>query len=163
MNSRNFFSELQRRNVYKVAVAYGVIAWLLIQVATQTFPFFDVPNWVVRAVILVLLVGFPIALVFAWVFELTPEGLKRTEEVPAKESIVRQTGRKLDAVIIVVLLCVIGGLLFQRFHRSDPSSGWIDKGIAVLPFDNFSDDKDTRFLPTEFKTTFSRAWQRSAA
>jgi TolB-like protein/Tfp pilus assembly protein PilF len=146
MNPRSFFSELKRRNVYKVAIAYGVVAWLLIQIATQTFPFFDVPNWVVRAVILVLLVGFPIALVFAWVFELTPEGLKRTEEVPAKESIVRQTGRKLDAVIIVVLLCVIGILLFQRFHRSNASSGWMDKGIAVLPFDNFSDDKENAFF-----------------
>jgi TolB-like protein/Tfp pilus assembly protein PilF len=146
MNSQNFFSELQRRNVYKVAIAYGVVAWLLIQIATQTFPFFDIPNWIVRAVILLLLLGFPLVLVFAWVFELTPEGLKRTDEVPLQESVVRKTGRKLDAVIIVVLLCVIGVLLFQRFHRSVASSGWMDKGIAVLPFDNFSDDKENAFF-----------------
>jgi TolB-like protein len=146
VNPRQFFSELQRRNVYKVAVAYGIVAWLLIQIATQTFPFFEIPNWIVRAVILLLLLGFPIALIFAWVFELTPEGLKRTEEVPRGESVVRKTGRKLDALIIAVLLCVIGVLLFQRFHRSDTSSIWMDKGIAVLPFDNFSDDKENAFF-----------------
>src|SRR5205085_629191 len=99
-----------------------------------------------RAVIMLLLLGFPIALVFAWVYELTPEGLKRTDEVSLRESIARKTGRKLDAAIIAVLLCVIGVLLFQRFHRSDPSSGWMDKGIAVLPFDNFSDDKENAFF-----------------
>ena len=146
MHPRSFFSELKRRNVYKVAIAYGVVAWLLIQIATQTFPFFEIPSWIVRAVIMLLLLGFPIALVFAWVYELTPEGLKRTDEVSLRESIARKTGRKLDAAIIAVLLCVIGVLLFQRFHRSDPSSGWMDKGIAVLPFDNFSDDKENAFF-----------------
>src|SRR5205085_10210239 len=135
MNPRSFFSELKRRNVYKVAIAYGVVAWLLIQIATQTFPFFEIPSWIVRAVIMLLLLGFPIALVFAWVYELTPEGLKRTDEVSLRESIARKTGRKLAAAIIAVLLCVIGVLLFQRFHRSDPSSAWMDKRIAVLPFD----------------------------
>jgi TolB-like protein/Tfp pilus assembly protein PilF len=146
MNPRHFFSELQRRNVYKVAVAYGVVAWLLIQIATQTFPFFEVPPWIVRAVILLLLLGFPIALVFAWVFEITPEGLKRTEDVPLEKSVVRQTGRKLDGLIIVVLLGVIGFLLFQRFRRSETPSTRLDKSIAVLPFDNFSDDKENAFF-----------------
>ena len=146
MNPRHFFSELQRRNVYKVAVAYGIVAWLLIQIATQTFPFFEVPHWVVRAVILLLVLGFPIALVFAWVFELTPEGLKRTEEVPREESVVRQTGRKIDALIIVILLGVIGFLLFQQFHRRGGSSDRLEKSIAVLPFDNFSDDKENAFF-----------------
>jgi TolB-like protein/Tfp pilus assembly protein PilF len=146
VNPRHFFSELQRRNVYKVAVAYGIVAWLLIQIATQTFPFFEIPHWIVRAVILLLLLGFPIALVFAWVFELTPEGLKRTEDVPREESVVRKTGRKLDALIIAILLCVIGFLLFQRFHRSDASSGRAERSIAVLPFDNFSDDKENAFF-----------------
>ena len=79
MNPRNFFAELKRRNVYKVAVAYVVVAWVLIQVATQVFPFFDIPNWIVRAVILLLCLGFPVALVLAWAFDLTPEGLKRTD------------------------------------------------------------------------------------
>jgi adenylate cyclase len=81
VNLKSFVGELKRRNVYKVAIAYAVIAWLLIQIATQTFPFFEIPNWMVRAVIVLLLLGFPIALIIAWAFELTPEGLKRTEVV----------------------------------------------------------------------------------
>src|SRR2546429_8373546 len=74
--SINFFSELKRRNVYKVAVAYAVVAWLLIQIATQVFPFLEIPNWVVRLVIALVAIGFPIALVIAWAFETTPEGIK---------------------------------------------------------------------------------------
>src|SRR5438876_10800360 len=81
MKSGNFFGELKRRNVYKVAVAYAVVGWLLIQVATQVFPFLDIPNWAIRLVILLTALGFPIALIIAWAFELTPEGLKRTEDV----------------------------------------------------------------------------------
>src|SRR6266404_722438 len=77
----NFFAELKRRNVYKVAVAYAVVGWLLVQVATQVFPFFEIPNWSVRLVVLAIIIGFPIALVIAWAFELTPQGLKRTEDV----------------------------------------------------------------------------------
>ncbi|HCP90596.1 MAG TPA: hypothetical protein DIT76_00885 [Spartobacteria bacterium] len=79
MNPKNFFAELKRRNVYKVAVAYAVVGWLLVQVATQVFPFFEIPNWAVRLIVLLIVVGFPVALVIAWAFELTPEGLKRTE------------------------------------------------------------------------------------
>src|SRR5213075_3144722 len=79
VNPKNFFAELKRRNVYKVAVAYAVLAWLLIQVATQVFPFFEIPNWGIRLVVLLIAIGFPIAIVIAWAFELTPEGLKRTE------------------------------------------------------------------------------------
>ena len=85
MDSRNFFAELRRRNVYRAAAAYGVVAWLLIQIATQVFPFFDIPNWAVRFVIVVLLLGFPLAMIVAWIFEWTPEGLKRTSEVPATD------------------------------------------------------------------------------
>src|SRR5256886_11529060 len=83
MNLEKFFTELKRRNVYKVAVAYAIVGWLLVQVATQVFPFFEVPNWAVRLVVLLIIVGFPIALVIAWAFELTPEGLKRTEGADA--------------------------------------------------------------------------------
>jgi hypothetical protein len=79
VNARNIFSELKRRNVYKVAVAYAVVGWLLIQVATQAFPFLEIPNWMVRLIIVLIAIGFPIALVFAWAFELTPEGIKLTE------------------------------------------------------------------------------------
>src|SRR4249919_3118062 len=79
----SFFAELKRRNVYKIAVAYAVVAWLLMQVASQIFPFFEIPNWVVRLVILLLVIGFPIALIIAWAFEVTSEGIKRTEAADA--------------------------------------------------------------------------------
>src|SRR3954468_19962823 len=83
MNPKVFFGELKRRNVYKVGVTYAVVAWLLMQVASQIFPFFEVPNWIVRLVILLLVVGFPIALIIAWAFEVTSEGIKRTEAADA--------------------------------------------------------------------------------
>ena len=81
MNLRNFFVELKRRNVYKVAIAYGVVSWLIIQIATQVFPVFDIPIWTERLVVILLLFAFPIALILAWAYELTPEGIKRTEDV----------------------------------------------------------------------------------
>src|SRR5260370_36762504 len=87
VNAKNFFAELKRRNVYKVAIAYGVVAWLLMHVASQIFPFFEIPNWAVRLVWLMLVLGFPVAIILAWAFELTPEGIKRTEfadELPKK-------------------------------------------------------------------------------
>jgi TolB-like protein/Tfp pilus assembly protein PilF len=148
MKAGNFFAELKRRNVYKVAIAYGVIAWLLIQIATQTFPFFEIPNWMVRAVIVLLLLGFPVALVIAWAFELTPEGLKRTEDVDLSKSIRRKTGRKLDFLIIAVLLLVIAALLFQRFHAkvSPAVSSALEKSIAVLPFENLSEEKANAYF-----------------
>src|SRR5215468_7813968 len=83
MSERNFFAELKRRNVYKVAVAYAVVGWLVAQIATQIFPFLEIPNWVVRLVIVLIAIGFPIALVIAWAFEATPEGIKRTEVADA--------------------------------------------------------------------------------
>ena len=87
MKVASFFAELKRRNVYKVAIAYAVIAWLLMQIATQVFPFLEIPNWAIRLVIMLLALGFPIALIIAWAFELTPEGLKRTEDVDVSKSI----------------------------------------------------------------------------
>src|SRR5947199_6244644 len=83
MNPGGFFAELKRRNVYKVAVAYAVVGWLIAQIATQIFPFLEIPNWVVRLVIMLVAIGFPIALVLAWAFELTPEGIKRTKDADA--------------------------------------------------------------------------------
>src|SRR5205809_2512603 len=100
MNPQNFFAELKRRNVYKVAVAYAVVGWLVVQIATQVFPFLEIPNWIVRLVILLVAIGFPIALVIAWAFELTPEGLKRTEDV----DLVRQAGTKSHAWIYIVIV-----------------------------------------------------------
>lgn len=146
MNPKNLFGELRRRNVYKVAIAYGIVAWLLIQVATQVFPFLEIPTWCVRLVIVLLALGFPIAMILAWAYELTPEGIKRTEEVPTNTSMTRKTGRKLDALLIVILLGVIGFLLYQRFYRGNASSNQMEKSIAVLPFDNFSDDKENAFF-----------------
>src|SRR5258707_7887659 len=115
MNSVNLFAELKRRNVYKVAVAYAIVAWLLIQVATQVFPFFEIPTWAVRLVVLLLILGFPIALFLAWAYEITPEGIKRAEEVDLSKSITHRTGRKLDFLIIAILLLVIGIFAYQRF------------------------------------------------
>ena len=89
MNPSNFFTELRRRNIYKVAVAYGIVAWLLTQVATQTFPFLEIPSWCVRLVIVLLILGFPIAMILAWAYELTPEGIKRAKEVVPEESMKR--------------------------------------------------------------------------
>src|SRR5450759_1898230 len=102
MDPKKFFGELKRRNVYKVAVAYTVVAWLVIQIATQVFPFFEIPNWAVRLVVLLLILGFPVALILAWAFELTPEGIRRADEVPPSESITARTGGKLVAIIIVL-------------------------------------------------------------
>ncbi|PYL73265.1 MAG: hypothetical protein DMF26_14670 [Verrucomicrobia bacterium] len=87
MNPRHFVSELRRRNVYKVAVAYAVVSWLLIQIATQVFPFFEIPNWAVRLVVLLLILGFPVALILSWAFEITPEGIKRESEIEPDKSI----------------------------------------------------------------------------
>src|SRR5256885_10168473 len=98
MNLSNFFSELKRRNVYKVAVAYLVAAWLITQVATQVFPFFEIPNWAIRLVVVLLIIGFPVALALAWAFEITPEGIKRESDVDQAKSITRKTGRKLVAI-----------------------------------------------------------------
>ena len=96
MNFGNLFAELKRRNVYKVAVAYAIVGWLLVQVATQVFPFLEIPNWVVRLVIALVAIGFPIALVTAWAFELTPEGIKRTEDVDLAVSAATTTKACLD-------------------------------------------------------------------
>src|SRR5215813_5474799 len=106
INLRNFLAELKRRHVYRVAIAYGVVAWLLIQVATQTFPFFEIPNWMVRAVVLLLILGFPVALILAWAFELTPEGLKRTEVADREPSKPSQNKAWIYVVIIAAALSV---------------------------------------------------------
>jgi TolB-like protein/Flp pilus assembly protein TadD len=147
MNLRKFFSELKRRNVYKVAIAYGVIAWLLIQIATQTFPFFEIPNWMVRAVIVLLLLGFPIALVMAWAFELTPEGLKRTEfadELPKKSA------RSRAWIYVVIVAGAISvGLFFLGRYTSTKQSGNVElpaKSIAVLPFENLSGNPENAYF-----------------
>src|SRR5207247_1730596 len=144
MNLRNFFAELKRRNVYKVGIAYAVVAWLLMQVASQIFPFFEIPNWAVRLVVLLLVIGFPVAVILAWAFELTPEGIKRAEDVDVSKSLTRKTGRKLDFFIIAVLLLVIAALLFRRLHPN--VSPFLEKSIAVLPFENLSEEKANAYF-----------------
>jgi TolB-like protein/Tfp pilus assembly protein PilF len=147
MNPGNFFAELRRRNVYRVAIAYAVVAWLLIQIATQVFPIFEIPAWCVRLVVVLLLLGFPVAMLLAWAYELTPEGIKRTEDVAPEQSIKKKTGRKLNSLIIGVLLCAIAFLVYQRFQRGGfATSDAPLKSIAVLPFDNFSDEKENAFF-----------------
>src|SRR5881397_2672619 len=109
MSSPNFFSELKRRNVYKVAVAYAIVGWLLVQVATQVFPFFEIPNWAVRLIVLAIVIGFPIALVIAWAFELTPEGLKRTEFA---DELPRKSARNRAWIYVIVVAGAISVSLF---------------------------------------------------
>jgi TolB-like protein/Flp pilus assembly protein TadD len=150
---KNFFGELRRRHVYKVAVAYAVGAWLLIQVATQVFPFFELPNWSVQMVVLATVIGFPIALVLSWAFEITPQGIKREENVNRRIS--RKTGRKITA-LIVVIAAVAAGLTVFRFLRSQELIGKQtlsqlattieSKSIAVLPFENLSEEKANAYF-----------------
>ena len=145
--NKNFFAELKRRNVYRVGIAYVVVAWLLIQIATQVFPFFEIPGWGVRLAILLIALGLPISLIFAWAFELTPEGVKRTAEVAPEESITRGTGRKLDFLIIAVLLLVIALLLLFRDRPGrSPENAAPEKSIAVLPFENRSSEKENAYF-----------------
>jgi hypothetical protein len=122
VNPTNFLAELKRRSVYKTAIAYGVVAWLLIQVATQVFPFFEIPNWTVRLVVLLAVIGFPIALVIAWAFELTPEGLKRTEVADAAHE--HSRGRTWIYVVVIGALISIG--LFLTATRLEPAKrNWV--------------------------------------
>jgi TolB-like protein/Tfp pilus assembly protein PilF len=148
VNSKSFFTELKRRNVYKVAIAYAVVAWLLIQVATQVFPFFEVPNWAVRLVVLLLAIGFPIALVIAWAFELTPEGLKRTEfadKLPKKSS-----GTRVWLYVVVLAGALSVSLFFLGRYTAPTkltgSTNTAGKSIAVLPFANLSEDKANAYF-----------------
>jgi len=148
MNLEKFFTELKRRNVYKVAVAYAVVAWLLIQVATQVFPFFEVPNWAVRLVVLLIVIGFPIALVIAWAFELTPEGLKRTEVADAAPA-PRSRSRAWIYVVLIAGALSAGLFFLGRFTASTKQSLPAEvpsKSIAVLPFDNLSSDKENAYF-----------------
>src|ERR1051326_5017354 len=144
----NFFAELKRRNVYKVAIASAIVGWLLIQIATQVFPFFEIPNWAVRLIVLAIVIGFPIALVIAWAFELTPEGIKRTEEVdPYAHG--RTKSRAWIYVAIGAALLSIGLFTVGRygFRNATPSLGEVPaKSIAVLPFENLSDDKNAAYF-----------------
>src|SRR5436190_18326688 len=115
MNSRNLFTELKRRNVIRVAGLYLVGAWLLTQVAGTVLPMFGAPEWLPRSVVILLLIGFPASLIFSWVFELTPHGLKRDEDIKPEESIAPQTARRLNRLIIGVLVLALGYFVLDKF------------------------------------------------
>ena len=156
MKTGNFFAELRRRNVYKVAVAYAVVAWLTIQAASILLPTFDAPSWAMKVIVLLLMLGFPAALTFSWAFEITPEGIVRETEVEAGKSITHHTGRKIVALTIVVALVAAGLFVFRilraRSTSTTASAGRTaaiaipNKSIAVLPFDNLSRDPDNAYF-----------------
>ena len=150
MNVGNFFSELKRRNVYKVGITYIVAAWLLIQAASILLPTFDAPTWLMKAFVAFLALGFVILVMISWAFEATPEGLKRTEEVPPDVAAALPTWsrRKFATFIIGVAVTAAGLLAFQllRAPRSTTTLNADSKSIAVLPLENLSDEKENAFF-----------------
>jgi TolB-like protein/Tfp pilus assembly protein PilF len=150
----SFFSELKRRNVYKVAVAYAVVSWLLIQAASILFPTFEAPPWAMKVFVAVIALGFPVALVFSWAFEITPEGLKRESEIEPGKSITHHTGRKLVGITIFIAVIATALFVFQllRPHLtstggpSAPVNAAPEKSVAVLAFANLSDDKGSEYF-----------------
>ncbi len=185
MSKPNFFAELKRRNVYKVAVAYAVVSWLLVQAASILFPTFEAPVWVMKVFVTILVLGFPVALILSWAFEITPEGIRRESEVTPDESITAHTGRKIIGLTIVVAVIAAGlfafqmlrpksahveavgdaasvppkqdGKLTQPSHEATarqaaspttatPDVTISDKSIAVLPFENLSDEKSNSYF-----------------
>jgi len=148
----SFFSELRRRNVFKVAAAYAIVGWLLVQIADVFFPALRLPDWTVTFVAALLILGFPVALLLSWAYELTPEGVKRTESVPVSESITRITGRKLDFIIIGflglgVMFLTVDHYVLEEARAPAASSKDVDQAsIAVLPFDNRSARAEDQFF-----------------
>jgi TolB-like protein/Flp pilus assembly protein TadD len=144
----SFFSELRRRNVYKVAVAYAVISWLLIQAASILLPTFEAPAWVMKAFVVFLALGFAASVFVAWAFEMTPHGMKRTEDVSPDEVIPQWSKRKFAALIVSVAVIAAGLFVYQLVRKSSPTNvpSANSKSIAVLPFDNLSRDPDNAFF-----------------
>src|SRR5213594_2203937 len=158
MDPKTFFGELKRRNVYKVAVAYIVAGWALSQGIAQVLPVFDVPNWIVRLIVLLIAIGLPIALVLAWMFEITPQGIKRTEDVDLAVAVQQPKKRTWIFVVIIGALLSIGLFFLGRYSafngapRQDASAARTEaaavsnKSNAVLPFDNLSRDPDNAYF-----------------
>jgi len=150
MSERNFFAELKRRNVYKVAIAYIVGGWALSQGIAQVFPVFDVPNWAIRLIVLLIIIGLPISLILAWMFEVTPQGIKRTEDVTLSDE---RAPKKHVWIYVVVIggLLSIGLFFLGRYTAGNKTTATSpnepsNKSIAVLPFENLSEDKNTAFF-----------------
>jgi adenylate cyclase len=159
MKVDNFFTELKRRNVIRAAGLYLVGAWLLVQVASTVLPMFGAPDWLPRTIVILLVIGFIPALIFSWVFELTPQGLKRDDEVPAEQSIAPRTGRRMDRMIIVVLVLALAYFAVDKFvlnlRREKSAAGAAsseshvapnENSVAVLAFANLSDDKGSEYF-----------------
>ena len=147
--SINFFSELKRRNVYKVAVAYIFAGWALSQGIAQVFPVFDVPNWVIRTIVVMIVLGLPVALVLAWMFELTPQGIKRTETADAMPEATRKKKYVWIYVVVIGAAISIGLFFLGRYSAGNTTAspaGITNKSIAVLPFDNLSRDPDNAYF-----------------
>ena len=155
MKTDNFFAELKRRNVLRAAAFYAASAWLLVQVATQVFPFFHITEWVVRWIVVAAAIGFPFAMLFSWFYEWTPHGIQRESEIAPNTSITRQTGKKLDRWIIAILVLAVVLLLTDKLVlRRDEKPADVapvaaaipGKSIAVLPFENLSEDKANAYF-----------------
>src|SRR5438128_2899183 len=154
MKIDNFLNELKRRNVIRAAGLYLVGAWLLTQVAGTVLPMFGAPDWLPRSIVILLVIGFVPALIFSWVFELTAQGLKRDEDVRPEESIAPQTARRMNRMIIAVLVLALGYFALDKFvlaprrvsSPNDSSSAINAKSIAVLPFENLSEEKANAYF-----------------
>lgn len=147
----SFFDELKRRNVIRVGIAYIFVGWIIAQIAEFAFENFGAPDWVLKSVVVLLLLGLPLALLFAWAFEMTPEGLKREADVDRSQSITSQTGQKLNYVIIAILVVAVGWFSFDKFYTNTPSepvaeSTSEDKSVAVLPFVAMSSGPDDEYF-----------------
>src|SRR5437870_624087 len=170
MDPATFLTELKRRKVYRVAVAYAIAAWLLIQAASILFPTFGAPPWVMKVFVRAVILGFPVALILTWAFELTPEGIRRSEEIPPRESKEPKAGRKWTAIIVAAAVLAAALLAFQFARTRKPATaelqnqtapaGNTDKSVAVLPFENLSSDKENAFfaqgIQDEIITTLSK-------
>jgi len=153
----SFWGELKRRNVYKVGIAYAIVAWLIIEAVATIFPVLQLPEWTVTFVTALLILGFPVALILAWAYEVTPDGIKLTKEVPRAESITRLTGKKLNYILACLLVLAVAFLLFDNYYLDrraiEPEEAPVvsdveeaPKTIAMLPFDDLSPEKDQEYF-----------------